>query len=57
MVELSQVGASDGLNGLHDLMEIILESIMVAERGEFLAENPGIKGNSDGQRGHGPQGF
>ena len=57
MVELSQVGASDGLNDLHDLMEIMLESMMVAERGEFLAENPGNKGNSDGQRGHGPQGF
>ena len=28
-------------NSLHDLMEIMLESIMVAERGEFLAENPG----------------
>ena len=28
-------------NGLHDLMEIMLESMMVAERGEFLAENPG----------------
>ena len=44
-------------NGLHDLMEIMLESMMVAERGEFLAENPGNKGNSDGQRGHGSQGF
>ena len=44
-------------NGLHDLMEIMLESMMVAERGEFLAENPGNKGNSGGQRGHGPQGF
>ena len=44
-------------NGLHDLMEIMLESMMVAERDEFLAENPGNKGNSDGQRGHGPQGF
>lgn len=32
-------------NGLHDLMEIMLESMMVAERGEFLAENPGNKGN------------
>ena len=32
-------------NGLHDLMEIILESLMVAERGEFLAKNPGNKGN------------
>ena len=25
-------------NGLHDLMEIMLESLMVAERGEFLRE-------------------
>lgn len=32
-------------NGLHDLMEIMLESMMVAERGEFLAANPGNKGN------------
>jgi len=32
-------------NGLHDLMEIMLESMMVAERGEFLTENPGNKGN------------
>lgn len=32
-------------NGLHDLMEIMLESMMVAERCEFLAENPGNKGN------------
>lgn len=32
-------------NGLHDLMEIMLESMMVAERGEFLADNPGNKGN------------
>ena len=32
-------------NGLHDLMEIMLESMMVAERGEFLAENQGNKGN------------
>lgn len=32
-------------NGLHDLMEIMFESMMVAERGEFLAENPGYKGN------------
>ena len=32
-------------NGLHDLMEIMLESMMVAERGEFLADNPGTKGN------------
>ena len=28
-------------------MEIILESMMVAERGEFLAKNPGNKGNYD----------
>ena len=32
-------------NDLHDLMEIMLESMMVAERGEFLVENPGNKGN------------
>lgn len=32
-------------NGLHDLLEIMLESMMVAERGEFLADNPGNKGN------------
>ena len=32
-------------NGLHDLLEIMLESMMVAERGEFLSENPGNKGN------------
>ena len=32
-------------NGLHDLMEIMLESMMVAERSEFLRENPLNKGN------------
>lgn len=32
-------------NGLHDLMEIMIESMMVAERGEFLSDNPGNKGN------------
>lgn len=32
-------------NGLHDLMEIMLESMMVAERSEFLADNPDNKGN------------
>lgn len=32
-------------NGLHDLMEIMLESMMVAERGEFLRDNPDNKGN------------
>ena len=32
-------------NGLHDLMEIMLESMMVAERSEFLVDNPGNKGN------------
>ena len=32
-------------NGLHDLLEIMLESMMVAERGEFLSENQGNKGN------------
>lgn len=33
-------------NGLHDLMEIMLESMMVAERSEFLRENPSNIGNS-----------
>ena len=32
-------------NGLHDLLEIMIESMMVAERGEFLSENQGDKGN------------
>ena len=32
-------------NGLHDLMEIMIESMMVAERSEFLADNPGNKRN------------
>ena len=32
-------------NGLHDLMEIMIESMMVAERSEFLADNPDNKGN------------
>ena len=32
-------------NGLHDHLEIMLESMMVAERGEFLSENLGNKGN------------
>ena len=32
-------------NGLHDLMESMMESMMVAERGESLADNPGNKGN------------
>ncbi len=32
-------------NGLHDLMEIMLESMMVAERSEFLREYPSNKGN------------
>ena len=32
-------------NGLHDLMEIMLESMMVAKCGEFLRENPRNKGN------------
>lgn len=32
-------------NGFHDLMEIMLESMMFAERGAFLSENPGNKGN------------
>ena len=32
-------------NGLHDLMEIMLESMMIAEHSEFLIDNPGNKGN------------
>ena len=32
-------------NGLHDILEIMIESMMVAERGEFLSENHGDKGN------------
>lgn len=32
-------------NGLHDLLEIMLESMMVAERSEFLSNSPGNKGN------------
>lgn len=32
-------------NGLNDLMEIMLESMMLAERTEFLKDNPGNKGN------------
>jgi len=38
-------------NGLQDLMEIMLESMMVAERGEFLAESQWDKGN-DYRPGH-----
>lgn len=30
-------------NSLHDLMEIMLERMLVAERGEFLADNPDNK--------------
>lgn len=38
-------------NGFHDLMEIMLESMMVAERSVFLRDNPNNKG--DGYRlGH-----
>ena len=33
-------------NDLHDLMEIMLESMMVAERSEFLHENPQNKGKN-----------
>ena len=32
-------------NGLHDLLEIMIQSMMVAERGVFLSENHGNKGN------------
>ena len=30
---------------IHDLMEIMIESMMVAERSEFPADKPGNKGN------------
>ena len=38
--QLSEVMCKHGEkeNGLHDLLEIVLESLMVAERGEFLRE-------------------
>lgn len=32
-------------NGLQDLFEFMLESMMIAERREFLSQNPGNKGN------------
>ena len=32
-------------NCLNDLLEFMLESMMVAERGEFLAKSQGNKGN------------
>lgn len=32
-------------NGLHDMLEILLESMMVAERAEFLSSSQGNKGN------------
>lgn len=32
-------------NGLHNLLDIMIKSMMVQERGEFLADNPGNKGN------------
>ena len=32
-------------NGLNDLLGFMLESMMVAERGEFLAKSQGNKGN------------
>jgi hypothetical protein len=32
-------------NGLQDLMEIMLESMMLSERREYLNEYPGNKGN------------
>lgn len=32
-------------NGIQDLLEIMLESIMLAERREFLSSSPGNKGN------------
>ena len=41
-------------NGLHDLMEIMLESMMVAERGESLAVNQDNNGKGHLKR---PLGF
>ena len=32
-------------NGLQDLFEFMIESMLVAERNEFLTANPGNKGN------------
>ena len=46
-------------NGLHDLMEIMFESLMIAERSEFLVENAGNKGNGyrpGSTYGHGVKG-
>lgn len=45
--QLSSVIAkhSERENGLQDLMEIMLESMMVAERREFLNNSEGNKGN------------
>ena len=34
-------------NGLHNLMELILESMMIAERGKYLREKPGNKRNGN----------
>ena len=36
---------SERENGLHDLMEIMIESMMIAERREYLPTAPGNKGN------------
>ena len=40
-------------NGLHDLMEIMLESMMIAERSEFLVDNPEGRDQSADNRGSG----
>ena len=39
-------------NGLHDLLEIMLESLMVAERGEFLREREGCNKGNGYRLGH-----
>lgn len=39
-------GHAEKENGLHDLIEIMLESMMVAERGEYL------RGIDDGNKGN-----
>lgn len=36
---------SEKKNGLHDLMEFIIERIMLAEHGEYLKDNKSDKGN------------
>ena len=39
-------------NGIQDLLELMLESMMVAERREFLSSSPGNKGTVTVQVAH-----